>query len=60
MGYQLTVFDANSVAMGVFGEKERTICEGAAATQSEGSEKLFAEVEWTPPANSSGATYFVW
>ena len=59
-GYQLTVFDANSVAVGTFGEKERTICEGAAATHSEGSDKLTAEVEWIPPTNSSGMTYFVW
>jgi len=58
-GFQITVFDPTSVAVGTF-DGERTICDGAAATQSEGSDKTFYEVKWTPPSNSSQQIYFVW
>ena len=59
-GYQLTIFDNKSRAVGTFGESERTICQGAAATHKEGSEKLYEEVGWTPPVNSSQQLLYIW
>lgn len=59
-GYQLIVFNSARVAVGTFGASQRVICDGAAVTHSEASAKLFAEVEWTPPLDSSGESYFVW
>lgn len=59
-GFQLTVFNETSHAVGHFGADVQTICNGGAATHNDSSDKLHATVTWTPPHNSGGQIYFIW